>query len=236
MTEVDESHIFPTAALILRQNGLSLDENNTPMNVYAKIPTALPKMILDDYSYETGIFLMLRNIAKEKLFQMSGEKEIQDRLNPTGPSELVSRAKRSKGVTIRRTVKSKIITYKSERQLKEEERKKLVAKETKRIECLSSENNACQALVKPDSSKPKVVKSIGMQRAIKDVLIQSLDTLNRSQTITIRSDSLLQLNVSSMPQEISPNVKICTTEFAGIKFKTGNLKTGKNICTLLSQQ
>ena len=64
-----------------------------------------------------------------------------------------------------------------------------------------------------------------MQRSIKVVLIQSLDTLNRSQTI--RSDSLLQLNVSSMPQEISQKVKICTTEFAGIKFKTGNLKTGK---------
>ena len=160
LTEVDESHIFPTAGLILRQNGLSLDENNTPMNVYAIIPTALPKTILDDYSYETGIFLMLRNIAKEKLFQLSGEKEIHDRLNPTGSSELVSRAKRSKGVTIRRTVKSKIITYKSERQLKEEVRKKLVAKETKRIECLSSKNNACQALVKPDSSKPKVVKLI----------------------------------------------------------------------------
>ena len=227
LTEVDESHIFPTAGLILRQNGLSLDANDVPVNVYAKIPTALPVTILDDYSYETGTFLMLRNVAKEKLFQLSGEQEIQNRLNLTGQSELVSRAKRSKGVTIRRTVKSKIITYKSERQLKEQERKKIVAKETKIIECLSSENNACQALVKPDSSKPKVIKSIGMQRAIKDVLIQSLDTLNESHNINIRPDNLLQLNVPSVPKEVSLKVKMCITEFAGIKFKTGNLKTGK---------
>ena len=227
LTEVDETHIFPTAALILRQNGISLQENDIPMNVYTKTTIALPITILDNYSYETGKYLMLRNVAKEKMFQLLGEQDIRNRLNFTGPSELVSRAKRSKGTTLRRTVKSKIVSFKTERQKKEEVRKKQVAKETRRIECLSSENNACQALVKPDSSKPKVVKSIGMQRAVKNVLVESLNTLNETQAIDIRVDSLLQLNVSSVPKDISTKIKICITEFAGVKFKAGNVRTGK---------
>ena len=197
------------------------------MNVYTKTTIALPVTILDAYSYETGKYLMMRNVAKEKMFQLRSEQDIRTRLNFTGPSELVSRAKRSKGTTLRRTVKSKIVSFKTERQTKEEVRKRHVAKETKRIECLSSENNACQGLVKPDSSKPKVIKSLGMQRAIKDLLLKSLNTLNETQPNEIRLDSLIQLNVASIPKDVSTKIKVCITEFKGVKFKSGNVRTGK---------
>ena len=40
--------------------------------------------------------------------------------------------------------------------MKEEKRKKIVAKEKKKIDCLSSEMNLCQAIVKPVCSKTKV--------------------------------------------------------------------------------
>ena len=77
LTEVDESHIFPTAALILKQNGLSLQQNDIPMNVYTKTTIALPVTILDAYSYETGKYLMMRNVAKEKMFQLRSEQDIR---------------------------------------------------------------------------------------------------------------------------------------------------------------
>ena len=82
--------------------------------------------------------------------------------------------------------------------------------------------NACQALVNRDGSKPKVVKSIGMQSSI---LVS--EYLNETQAIAIKAGSLLQLNLASLPKDISSKIKLCISEFAGIKFKTGNLRTSK---------
>ena len=39
-------------------------------------------------------------------------------------------------------------------------------KKAKQIDCLTSDGNAAQALLKPDLSKPKVFKSLSMPRAI----------------------------------------------------------------------
>ena len=89
------------------------------MNVYTKTTIALPVTILDDHSNETGQYLMLRIVAKEKMFQLRSEQDIRNRLDFTGPPELVSRAKRSTGTTLRRTTKSKIVSFKTERQKKE---------------------------------------------------------------------------------------------------------------------
>ena len=66
-----------------------------------------------------------------------------------------------------------------------------------------------------------------MQRAVKNVLVKCLNTLNETQAIDTRIESLLRLNVSSVPKNISTRIKVCITEFAGIKFKAGNVRTGK---------
>ena len=86
-----------------------------------------------------------------------------------GPMELITRAERSKGITIKRLAKSKNTTLKTEKQIKEEGRQKSLSKQIHLADCYSSENNTCQALVKPDSSKRKVMKSLNIQRAIRNL-------------------------------------------------------------------
>ena len=222
ITEVDENHIFPTTALILRQGGLSLEECSTPYNVYTKTPKILPSSILDIHSKDVGEYLLRRYLVKENMFQLTAA-DIPLSSTINGPSELVSRAVRSKGITIKRTVKSKIIPAKTESQLNEEKRQKTVVKESKLIDCLSSRNNACQAIVKPDSTKPKVMKSVGMVRAVTS-LIRNCETIEHNMETS--SDRLVLLNQLKIPQFITRASKICLVEFAGIKFKLGSIRTG----------
>ena len=140
-----------------------------------------------------------------------------------GPSELVSPTVRSKGITTKRTVKSKIIPAKTESQLNEEKRQKTVVKESKLIDCLSSRNNACKAIIKPDSTKPTVVKSVGTVRAVTSQIRSCETTEDNMET---SSDKLVLLNQLKSPQFITRASKICLVEFAGIKFKLGGIPTG----------
>ena len=143
-----------------------------------------------------------------------------------GPSELVLRAKRRKGVTIKRTVKSKIKLAQTQRQMKETQRLKNVARETKLIDCLSSENNTCQSLLKLDSSKPKVMKAIGMQRALRYLITSCMEKRANTTVDELNIDAVMNLNKNKIPKEIVSSMKLCTLEFAGMKFKTGNIKSG----------
>lgn len=143
-----------------------------------------------------------------------------------GPSDLVARARRSKGVTIKRVTKSSVQPVRTERQEKEEKRLKEVSKETKIVSCFSSENNTCQALVNADSTKPKVMKSLGIPRALK-ALVQ---ICGKAESL----DKYIALNLSFIPRSVINSMKICTIEFAGMKFKTGSVKTGREY--LLSVQ
>ena len=215
LTEVDETYIFPTAALIIRQGGLSTDENDIPLNVYSKSPVMLPKSILDSESNDTGEYLLMRYLIKEKMYNLS-QSDLPAAKNMEGPAELVSRARRSKGTTIKRTIKSKIVPMKSESEIKEARRLKAVTKEVRLIECFSSANNACQAIVKPDSSKPKVMKSVGIPRALKTVMAECGDDGN----------SILQ-GQSQIPYTVSRSAAVCAIEFAGVKFRLGSIASGK---------
>ena len=215
ITKVDESYIFPTAAMILRQGGLSTENSDTPYNVYSKTPIILPQSILDSQSYDTGRFLLMRFLVKERMFGLT-QSDIPVTDDMKGPKDLVSRAKRSKGITIKRTIKSKLIAAKSESEELEIRRQKIVTKEVRLIDCFSSLNNNCQALVKPDSSKPKVMKSVGMRRALQTVI-----------TDCKGEDNLISLGQSLMPTTISNTATVCAVEFAGVKFKVGNVTTGK---------
>ena len=222
LTQVDENHIFPTVGLILRRNGISLEENNIPFNVYSKSPVALPSSILDEYSHDSGKYLLLRYVCHQQLFGLTG-RDIQTIDITSGPTELINRAKRSKGITIRRLVKSKIATLKTEKQLKEEGRQKSLSKQIHLADCYSSENNACQALVKPDSSKRKVMKSVNIQRAIRNLLNSRLHDIGAD----IRLEDIMKLNVSFVPNKVSKGVKLVLVEFAGVKYKVSGVKTGR---------
>ena len=84
LTQVDENHIFPTVGLILRRNGLSLEENNTPYNVYSNSPVALPVSILDEYSRDTGKYLLQRYVCQQQMFNLTS-KDIQTLDITNGP-------------------------------------------------------------------------------------------------------------------------------------------------------
>ena len=140
---VDEGHIYPTAGHILRRKRISLEENSISINVYTHKPVVLPTSILDECSIDVGKYLLVRYMARERLFNIT-EKDIPSNTDINAQHELISSAKRNKGVTLRRTLKSKVQPVKTGKEIKE----KIVEKEIKVIDSISSENNAWQALVK----------------------------------------------------------------------------------------
>ena len=112
---------------------------------------------------------------------------------------------------------------KTEKQLKEEGRKQSLAKQIHLADCFSSENNTCQALVKPDSSKRKVMKSVSIQRAMRNLLNSRLQTMS----LDLRLEDIMRLNISFIPNQIQKTVKLAIVEFAGVKYKVGGVKTGR---------
>ena len=227
LTEVDLTHIYPTTALILRRNGLSLEENHIPFNVYTSQPTAFPQSILDRNSYSVGEFLIKKYLVKEKLFQYKDTDLATESIE--GPADLIRRAKKTKGTTLKRTLKSKILPLKTSKEQKEESRKKLVSKKSKEIDCLTSDVNACQALLKPDLSKPKVFKSLGMQRAIYEQVNNCIKSLQHADTnyAHVEPQKYIETGALEIPQTFASDVKLVTMKFAGIKFKTGHCTSGR---------
>ena len=200
LTQVDENHIFPTVGLILHRNGISLEENNIPSNVYSKSPIALSSSILEEYSHDTVKYLLLRYLCHQQLFGLIG-KYLQTFDITNGPTEIITRAKGSKGITIKRLVKSKITSLKTEKQIKEG-RQKSLSKQIRLADCYSSENNTCQALNKPCSSKRKVMKSLNIQRAIRNLLNSRWQRTSSG----IKLDDIMKLNGSFVPHQVSKRV------------------------------
>ena len=218
LSNVDKQHIYRTTSLILRCGGLSLEEITEPKNVYAKKGNVLPVYILDKYSVDVGKFLLRRFVVREKMFGLctADEPKIEDF---DGHVDVKNRAKKSKSITMKRIGRGKTYVMKTERQEKEEKRQKALAKEIKQLNCLSSEMNACQALVTPDCAKPKVQKSTGMKTAIEEMLNVSADEAMKTRAAPL-------LNQNSLPNIIGRKVKIATMEFAGVKF-TSTFSNGK---------
>ena len=206
---MDQEHIFPTVALILRQGGLSLDERTTPSNVYSTPPMLLPTSILDVNSDSAGEYLLYRYLVKQKMFNTTpADLPSQDTL--TGSSELLARAKRSKGVTIKRTIKARVQVAKTERQLEEEEGQKVVAKESQLIDLFSSSHNACQAIVKSDGSKVKVMKSKRMPKTLK-----TLVDMCKSESSRETANKLILQNQTHIPQNVSAECTVSVLELLG---------------------
>jgi len=225
-TKVDINHIVPTVLLIFRRGGLSMQPDPNPYNVYTKTKIRLSTSILDKNCVSVGEYLVKKYIASERLFGCNIQ-DIPDSLTVSGPKELVSKAVKGKGITIKRATGAGVIRLaKSERQQKEESRKKRVSVTVQRVECLSSEMNACQALVKPDCTKPKVNKALSMAEAIKNCLCSCLSECPSK--ASAKNKMLQELNLvryrcnrnNPLPENIATTVKIVTIEFAGVRFKS----------------
>ena len=225
LDENDINYILPTVLLILRRGGLDDEEVTTPVNVYRQKKTVLPISILDKNSANVGEYLILKYICKEGLFGCSGL-DLPDASSLTGEKDLISRAVRSKGVTMKRTSKTKVMVEKSERQRKEDHRKREVAAQVHRVECLSSEMNACQSLLKPDCSKKKVMKSTNIANAMKNILsLGSAKKLKRmvEKEKYIENTGLVYYRANKkepLPPNLASKVRVAIIEFAGVKFKT----------------
>jgi hypothetical protein len=84
--------------------------------------------------------------------------------------------------------------------------------------------NTCQAIVKPDCSKPKVQKASGIQKALMQLLVQFLttgmdntdDDLNGGK-MTLENHNMVILSSSNMPLNMQGSVTFATLEFAGFK-------------------
>ena len=130
-------------SLVLRCGGLSLEQEEVPQNVYAKIVTPLSECILDETTNSIGKYLIFYFLCKSNRLGFT-EKDMPNFAEVKGPKSW------SKGVTIKRATNKTVKLKKSEREEKEDKRLKQVSKEKRQIDCFSSDMNACQAVVKPD--------------------------------------------------------------------------------------
>ncbi|XP_071085902.1 uncharacterized protein [Haliotis cracherodii] len=215
-SNVDAEHIFRVVEVILRQNSLSLEACTTPFNMYSEKRSLLSREILDDDTRAIGEYLIQKFICHDQLFGLSSA-DVPSLMTVEGPKPLLSRVKRSKGVTIKRTIKASRYVQQSERDEKEAKRSKAIRREVKQTDCLSSEMNMCQALVKPDCSKPKVQKSTSMKNALMKC-IEDCQAGNRH--------GVIESVKGPLPIWLTGNVKLVTLEFAGVKFKS-KVITGK---------
>ena len=144
--------------------------------------------------------------------------------NIAGPTELVERAKIGKSVTIKHVLKKTEKAIKTNRESKVEKRKKSVLQVMKRTDCLSSDMNNCLALVKPDCSKPEVLKSGGIQKAVINLLSSSIpmkgDNDNPDAEKWLKGNAIIVLDQADLPSHLAHTTKFISVEFAGIKFKT----------------
>jgi hypothetical protein len=205
ISPTDIKYILRMTSLILRRGGISTETNQTVFNVYESSPEVLPESILDDSTKDIGTYLIEKFVAQNCLFGYT-KSDVPSKADIDGPKALVQRLKQSKGVTLRRIPVKKKQTLKSERDIKEDKRKKQVAKETKQIDHLSSDMNTCQAIVKPDCSKPKVQKASGIQKTLMLLLVQFLtagmdntdDGLNGGK-MTLENHNMVILSSPNMP-------------------------------------
>ena len=211
-TDTDVDHILPTAKLILRRGGLGLQEDHIPHNVYARNKTALNPSILDEQCRNVGEYMLKRYIIKKGLFGCK-QTDLPNINTLQGPTDLVQKAKLSKGTTLRRTTGKVSEVSKSEHAIWEEKRQKALDKRMKEENRLTSKMNTCQALVEPSCSKPRVNKSSTMPRALKDLVEKCPST----------SDHLIALSQCTLPSSKCDNVQYVTVEVAGTKFKTGKV-------------
>ena len=215
----DLKFIIPVTKLILRVGALSTEKDDIPRNAYNPAKPILPEAILDKKSYLAGRFLITKYACHQQMFGLSSQ-DLPDISMLEGSKPLLQRLKMAKGITMRRsTIKTKTL---SENEKKEAKRVALDLKRQAAIaDCISSDMNTCQALVKPDCSKASLQKSTGIKKVLMNLLSLCIPHTNFVHLDMILSDRNLYFhNVHDIPPKIRDSVKLATVEFAGVKFKT----------------
>jgi hypothetical protein len=94
--------------------------------------------------------------------------------------------------------------------------------------------NLCQAIVKPDCSKPKVQKAQDIQKALVRLLIKSYatntgDTVldEESGKVQLENEETVILGSNTIPSILAKSAKYAKLEFAGVKFSSFS-ETGKD--------
>ena len=123
----------------------------------------------DNSSISIGIHRIRRFFCKEGLFGLS-EEDCPQISEDLGPKELIRKVKQNKSTVVHRMRCRVVQKSTSEKQLKETKRQRKVAREKKIVDCLSSQMNACQAVLKPDCTKGTVQKSTGIKKAVINLL------------------------------------------------------------------
>ena len=233
VSATDKLHIYRAVKLIQKQGAITTQPESTVRNVYHSLEPELSPCVLDKETSEIGKYLVFRHIANTSLVKEFESPPID---SVKGPKELLNRVKRSESTTINRT-KIKTQKHKTQAEKEENSRKQKVVRLTKIVDCMSSNMNLCQAVVKPDCSKRSVDKSNGVKRALKSVItrcttaesqlknltnsqIESSDEQSNINTECVeQSERLMMLNFTEIPSDIAAHTCLCVIEFAGVKFQ-----------------
>lgn len=213
----DLDYIIPVVGLIMRRNALNIEPDATPKNVYASKNTMLSDIVLDRNTWDVGKFLIRHYVCKVGLFGL-GPSDCPAIAEDLGPKALVNRVRKSKGNTIKRLTERSSILAGSQKDANEKKWQSKVTRQKKVVECLSSEMNTCQAVVKPDCTKTNVQKSTGIKNALLNLLQSCLQ--QRDQEPLLDITKIITQDAKKIPPEISRSFKLVTVEFAGTKFKT----------------
>ena len=216
LSTTDWNHVLPTVAVILWRGGISMEACEVPRNMYARETASLDPVILDSVSAPVGLYLLQKCACKLNLLGMTTD-DIPKEMS--GPKHLVKKVASTKATTIRRaTIKTVSAPLnKSHEELKEDKRKKMVLKELKQIQLMSSNMNMCQALVYPDCTKPKLQKSKTIPSAVLEYVNWARKATNNEDLVhPIVLDTALSL---LMPPPACHKARVAIIEFAGIKYK-----------------
>lgn len=238
VTEKDVNHVIPTLQMMLRANETILKDDLIPKNVYGADIRTLSDAILDEKTFEVGRYLIIKYVCKSGLLGHS-ENDIPVIQSHMGPTELMQKVTKGKGVVVRRAT-CKSLTVDDQRSAKERKRKKAVDKMAKVYDCLSSDMNACQAVLRPDCTKLPVTKSKGIKDALFWCLQECLSTSINPTTPTrdrrrkgeeakqqkkqttsyLAKNGIVVYSSKTIPQSTEERVKVAVVEFAGVKYKT----------------
>ena len=218
----DYQHIIRGVSLMLRCKALDITPDTKIRNVYVagEMTQELPSTILDANTYDIGKYLAMKFICKEGMFGLT-LKNLPEMGTVEGPKELKRKVFTGKSTTVKRIASADVSKMRSTvKELREMKRKQIVKRQQVTIDCMNSDMNTCQALVKPDGSKPTIHKSKTMKTAISKLFAQVT-------AATFEPETVIYTSFQDIPISQRLPIKIVVVEFAGVKFKLKEtVKTG----------
>ena len=216
--ETDIKFAMRVASLVLRQNALKNVEDDVLYNMYTNpSPTMLSNNILDSKTKEVGEFLVYKYVKTSRK-GIIGEVELPKQEDLSGPPQLVKRAFKCAGNTLKRTCRGAGGLEKTKYDLSKETLTKKTKRNVEVAQCLSSDLNTCQAMVTPAGQKHTKQKSVSVPQALKG-LLKKAKTLTDLPHLKPPEDVICSTQSNIFLSSIKENVQFAVIEFAGVKFK-----------------